>query len=318
MSRWGASGLTYMALREGNELCFSPDGLACLGYAVAGGAGVALGGPAGPQESVLALVDRFSQDMRSRGLRPVVCGIPGESAASLAERGYRVTSIGDEALVDPATVSLRGKEWREVRAALNRAGRLGLSFSWAPPQQRTERLLQEVRRVSQDWLSGKRLPELRFAMGSVAALADPAVRLGTAADCKGRVLGFISWVPVPAKGGWMLELLRRRRGAMAGLSDYVVASSLLSFQQEGSRYASLSGTPLANGVARQRSPLSLALLALLSPARPLYDFEGLRRFKGKFNPKWEPLYLAYTGLGGTTADSVLRCSGMCPTSRRPT
>ena len=295
-AKWGAGGLTYMALREGNRLCFSPDGRACLGYAVAAGAGVALGAPTGPPGSVGALVERFEGEVCSRGLRPAFCGVPEGFVATLTEHGYRVASIGDEALVDPARVSLRGKDWREVRVALNRASREGVTFSWVPTDDRTHRFLEELGGISRDWLSGKRLPELRFALGGLASLTDPAVRLGLATDGEGRGLGFVSWVP--AGDGWMMELLRRRRDSMPGLADYLVASSLLAFQAEGSRYASLSGTPLANVAARQPSAIHRTVLSLLSSLRPLYDYEGLRRFKLKFNPRWEQLYIAYTGAGG--------------------
>jgi phosphatidylglycerol lysyltransferase len=33
-------------------------------------------------------------------------------------------------------------------------------------------------------------------------------------------------------------------------------------------------------------------------SRPLYNFQGLRTFKSKFNPNWEPRYLAASGMLG--------------------
>lgn len=305
-----------MALREGNHLCFSPDGEACLGYALTGGACLVLGPPAGPWASAQALLERFDDDARSQGLRPVFCGIPKSVASVLVRRGYRVTSIGDEALVDPADISLTGKEWREVRSALNRAARTGIRFSWVSPQDRTEQLYHDAQEVSLEWLSRKRIPELRFAVGSMSSLSDPSIRLGTATDEQGLLLGLVTWVPVPKQDGWMLELLRCRSNVMAGLADYLVATSLLAFQREGCRYASLSGTPLANVKYQAHSMSTRTFLAILSIVRPFYDYRGLHRFKNKFNPRWEPLYIAYTGWGGLprTLLAVARACSLRPSA----
>ena len=55
---------------------------------------------------------------------------------------------------------------------------------------------------------------------------------------------------------------------------------------------------------------SWTLAALRRAARPLYDADGLRRFKQKFNPTWTPLYLAHTGRFGLprAALAILRAS----------
>ena len=159
----------------------------------------------------------------------------------------------------------------------------------------------------QAWLRGKRPPELRFAFGGAGALLDPDARAAAAEDAEGRMAGFITWVP--AGDGWMLELLRYRPGVMAGLADYLTASSLLAFRDEDCPYASLSGAPLTNLTAC--APwTNAALAALRHAARPLYNADGLRRFKQKFNPAWTPLYLAHTGRFGLprAALAILRAS----------
>ena len=289
-----------MGLREGADL-FAADGReACLSFRVNARIAVALGPPVGPATASAGVFRDFRRWCSRRGLRAALCGLPGEHAASARAAGFDITPAGDEAIVDPRRVDLRGKSWREVRAALNRARSRNLSFRWLSLEERIARQ-SEVDSVSEAWLQGKALPELRFALGSGASILDPRARVGVAEDAAGRLMGFATWVP--ASGGWMLELLRYRPGAMAGLADYLVASSLLQFRDEGCAYASLSGTPLANVTGE--TPWAKAALSLLRwSSRPAYNFEGLRLFKQKFNPTWEPLYVAHTGHFGLARASV--------------
>ena len=170
----------------------------------------------------------------------MVCGLPAELAAAARTAGFGLTPAGGEAIIDPRRVEPRGRQWREVRAALNRARARGLRFRWMTPEERAIRR-HETDAVSAAWLRGKRPPELRFAFGGAGALLDPAARAAAAEDAHGRIAGFVTWVP--AHDGWMLELLRYRPGVMAGLADYLTASSLLTFRDEGCPYASLSGAP---------------------------------------------------------------------------
>ena len=296
-SRWGSHGLTYMGLREENRILFSTEGTACIGYVTVAGSAVALGPPCGPRDAAIDLLRLFRSACQRESLRAVLCGLSEEHASAAENVGFRITSVGDEAVIDLAGVDLRGKHWREVRAALNRAGRKDVTFRWIEPEARTPSLQGKLGDVSRLWLTEKRVLELGFALGSMAALADPAIRLGVAIGATGDIEGFASWIPAPASGGWMLEMLRYRPHIMAGMADLLVASSLLGFREEGVRQVSLSGTPLAGGSPHGLTFRSL-LRSLLAPARHLYNFEGLRHFKEKFNPSWRQLYIAHSGAAG--------------------
>lgn len=295
-------GLSYLATSGRKRRLVSDDDRASLSYVPVAGVALVLGAPAGQRTSVPNLADKFLAVCGAEKLRPVLLGVPRWVAEDLESRGFRSLSVGDEAVTNLEDVHLRGRVWRDVRLALNRAERKDVIFEWVAAKQRTPLLLAELRSVSRAWLARRLLPELHFAFGDMQQTTDPSVRLGVARSAEGRIEGFVTWVPAAGQGGWMLDLLRGRPGSMNNrLSEFLVGSSMLAFRREGSRLASLGGTPLAHVDRRQWPGGRWVFSPLAALARPLYDFEGLRRFKRKFNPTWHPLYLSYRGRFGLAA-----------------
>jgi lysylphosphatidylglycerol synthetase-like protein (DUF2156 family) len=80
---------------------------------------------------------------------------------------------------------------------------------------------------------------------------------------------------------------------MPGIMEFVIAQCVLRAREDGIRFVSLSGAPLARS-AEEGDPLASRVLAILGRAlEPSYGFGSLLRFKKKFRPELRPLYLAY-------------------------
>ncbi|NUT35620.1 MAG: DUF2156 domain-containing protein, partial [Hamadaea sp.] len=98
----------------------------------------------------------------------------------------------------------------------------------------------------------------------------------------------------PAVAGWTLDFMRRRNGGFRGVVEFLIASAALGAQEEGAKFLSLSGAPLAR---LDRGEDFGALQKLLDYAgkalEPVYGFRSLFAFKAKFQPAYEPLYMAY-------------------------
>ena len=286
------SGLSYRQSRPGAQRFVSPDGAAHVGFRPAHGFALVLGPPVGPSTAWASLVSAFERHCRALGLAPAFCGVGVAARSLLVGRGYRSVKVGDEAVVDLETLDLAGRRWRECRAAVNRGRRRGVTFAWVPPERRRGRLLDELREVSREWLARRPLPEIGVVIGTNRDLCAPDALLAAARGADGRVLGFVTWTPVPGGVGWMLDLMRGRAGAMAGLMDLLITRSLLDMKRAGYPTASLGGTPFSNVGNERGGVLRWVLDLVFRRVRVGYRFRPLWRFKGKFNPRWEPLYLA--------------------------
>ena len=149
--------------------------------------------------------------------------------------------------------------------------------------------------ISEQWLSRKGSPEMGFTMGRFdpAALARQKLFVALIGN---RVLGFVTWRTF-AGDGHSLDLMRYAADAPKSLMDYLIGQSLLHFQKDGCKFASLSNAPLANVSPEDEfSLLDRGVKLLFENVRGIYEYKSLFQFKKKFNPVWEGRYLAFPSL----------------------
>lgn len=174
---------------------------------------------------------------------------------------------------------------------------------------------QQLRAISEAWVGDKDLPEMRFTLGTLDEAEDPEVRLALALAPNGDVDGFLSWLPVYGEGGvvrgWTLDLMRRREGGFGPVMEYLIGSSARQFADEGAQIMSLSGAPLAHDYPPDAGMIAALSDRLAEALEPVYGFGSLHRFKQKFHPRYETMYLLFrdesdlTRIGGALTRAFL-------------
>jgi len=111
------------------------------------------------------------------------------------------------------------------------------------------------------------------------------------------------WV-TPDRRELSIDLMRYRDRLVHDVMDYLFVELMMWGRQEGYDRFDLGMATLSGMQERQLAPLWTRAGALLfSHGEKFYNFEGLRRYKDKFKPVWEPRYLAAPG--GLAAAAVL-------------
>jgi lysylphosphatidylglycerol synthetase-like protein (DUF2156 family) len=202
-------------------------------------------------------------------------------------------------LLPLACLQFAGKKWQNVRNAVNKAAREGITAEWWSYPEAPVELVHQIRQISGKWVADKGLPEMGFTLGGLEELNDPNIRCLIAVGADRRVHAITSWMPVYESGclvGWTLDFMRRNTepGTSHGVMEFLIATAARTFQEEGARFVSLSGAPLAR-LDRGQQPCTVQrLLDMLANAmEPVYGFQSLLQFKGKFHPVYQPLYLTY-------------------------
>ena len=94
--------------------------------------------------------------------------------------------VGTEMVIDPAAWQTRGKKWQDVRTAINKAKRDGITDVLATFKESPFSVQTQIREISTQWAGEKALPEMGFTLGGVDELVDPRVKLLYAVDTDGR------------------------------------------------------------------------------------------------------------------------------------
>lgn len=297
LKQHGTNSTSYMTLWNGNSLFLEPNRRGYLAYRVNDAVAVVLGDPIGDPDARYRTIRTFTHYASERGWSPVFYAATAQHMKDYRQLGYDILRIGEEAVIDLPRLEFRGKGWQDIRTALHRATRSEMKFMMVEGGQLPGNLRSQLFEISADWSARKRLPTMGFTLGTTADVDDPNVNVAIALDASGRVHGFTDWLPVFARRGWVIDLMRRRTDAMVSVMDFIIGRSLMAFKERGYETASLAAAPLAN-VDRDASssPLQKALGQVFDHFETYYDFRSLYRYKEKFHPRWESVYLAYRGL----------------------
>ena len=93
-----------------------------------------------------------------------------------------------------------------------------------------------------------------------------------------------------------IDLMRYLPDAPPSTMDFMLIRLMLHYQAEGVARFGLGMAPLAGMAQHDRAPTWQQMGRLFfEHGERFYNFQGVRRFKEKFDPVWEPRYLAAPG-----------------------
>lgn len=289
--RAGPDPEANVALTGDKSLLFSSSGESFLMYRVQGRSWVALHEPVGRPDEIASLAWEFHDAAYAANARPVFYSVSGDSAPIWIDMGLVLHKLGEEAIVDLGAFSLEGSSHKRLRTTHNRALRDGLEFEVLQPPHAPE-LLDELKAISDAWLAAKSGGEKGFSVGAF----DPDYLNRTPIALirlQGRIVAFANLWVTDRKRRATIDLMRHVDDAPSGVMEFLFIALLLHFKAEGHAEFSLGNAPLSGLEARRGTRLSTQLGALVyRHGGQFYNFEGLRAFKEKFDPEWQPIYVA--------------------------
>ncbi|WP_341485979.1 bifunctional lysylphosphatidylglycerol flippase/synthetase MprF [Thioclava sp. GXIMD4215] len=280
-----------IALSGDKALLFSPSGNSFLMYRIQGGSWVALHEPVGDRQEASGLVWSFHDAAQAAGARPLFYDVPATSAHLWIDMGLALHKLGEEAVVPLERFSLEGSARKRLRTTHARALRDGLRMEVVQPPH-SAALLQELRQISQAWLAVKAGAEKGFSVGyfSEAYLQQTPVALIYKHDA---IVAFANLWTTQTQSRATIDLMRHLPERASGVMEFLFTELLLHFKALDYQSFSLGNAPLSGLENRRGARLSSQLGAFIyRHGGHFYNFEGLRDFKQKFDPDWEPVYVA--------------------------
>jgi len=263
-------------------------------YAVSGHSWIAMGDPVSPADDMEDLVWSFRETVAEHGGLTVFYQIAPERLPLYLDLGLRPLKLGEEARVPLTTFSLAGgaRSWmRQVRRQLEKQA---CTFE-VIPRHETPRILHELRDVSDSWLAEKGTREKQFSLGRF----DPAyvVRFPIGVvKREGEIVAFTNlWCAAPGTEV-SPDMMRYRPDAPKQVMDFLFIEAIVWAQAQGYGAFNLGMAPLSGFEDRSLAPLWSRVNAVVyRHGEHFYNFQGLRKYKEKFDPEWLPKYLAAPG-----------------------
>ncbi len=275
-------------------LMFSSSDESFIMYGKHGRSWVTMGDPVGRADEGPDLVWSFKDLADTNNGRPAFYQIGEANLAWYIDAGMRLYKLGEEARVPLVDFSLEGPKRSYLRQSRNRGKRDGLTFELVPPPADDE-LLSSLETLSTAWLATKNAQEKSFSLGRFSIDYLRHFPIAVVRE-QGRITAFANIFVTDTRTEASIDLMRHLPGGSRVTMDFLFIELMLTLKEQGYQEFSLGMAPLA-GLADHRQARIWDRFGtyLYSHAGHFYNFDGLRRFKAKFDPVWKPKYLAAPG-----------------------
>ncbi len=286
LERFSKSPDDYFKLWPSDKSYFwQKDQNGFIAYKVVGSVVYGLADPISKNQKPL-LMD-FLSWAKAHRLKASLMPIPETSRKLYDEAGLGLLQIGSSAVVDIEhflSSTATNKWWRWQK---NRALKSGYSYVCAhPPHANT--LIQQLKQVSEAWLQTGRHKERTFGLGYFDDNYLQQCVIHYLALPDGSIAAFTNQVPQPKSLSTTTIDLLRYLPETNNAMPYLLYETITTVSAQGYKHFDLGFVPFA-----KTKNQSLALVQAMSAG--IFSSKGLMQFKNKFEPDWQPYYLAYEG-----------------------
>ncbi len=278
----GTDAMSFLAVESGMKHWLAgEDGRACVAYVDTRTAWVAACGPISPAAERARTALAFVEAASAQGRRACFFATGTLDSDCLSH-----LLIGEQPIFRPADWLRELPRRRRLREQLRRARAKGVRARRVQTEELAEEsaLRREVDRLGSEWLAGRHLEPMGFLV-AVEPFHHPEEHRYFVAEHRGRVIAFLSAVPIGPRRAWLIEDVFRAPDAPNGTTETLIHA--LMHDVADAEYVTAGLAPLSGAVI-----LPLRIARWLS--RPLFDFAGLRAFRERMHPQsWEPVWLAY-------------------------
>jgi phosphatidylglycerol lysyltransferase len=274
-------------------------------FGIEGRSWVVMGDPVGPEEEWDDLLWRFRELCDEHDGWPVFYQIDQANLPLYLQFGMRFLKLGEEAKVDLDTFSLEGGAYKSLRYSYNKALKDGYTFEIIPaegevsptggPAGGVNGIINTLKDISDEWLQGKHTREKSFSLGSFKPEYISRTPVAVVRNNEG-IIAFANIWKGSEKYELSVDLMRHLPAEGSVIMDFLFTELMFQGKKDGFKWFNLGMAPLSGMQDSELAPLWERTGAFLFRyGEHFYNFQGLRQYKEKFNPVWEPKFLASRG-----------------------
>jgi len=280
-----------LALLGDKRFLFSDSGRSFLMFGVRGRSWIAMGAPVGRRDERAELFWRFRELADAHAARPGFYALGPDDLPELVDLGFSIQKIGESAAVPLASFSLEGRRRGNLRRSWRKTGEEGASFEVIGPPE-VGAAMDDLKRLSDAWLAHHAGDEKTFSLGHFAPayVAEFPVAVARVA---GRIVAFATLWTTAQRGAFSIDLMRYADDAPKDIMDFLFVELIDWGRRQGYQAFEFGMAPLAGLDDRPLAPIMSRVGRLLfERGEDIYNFQGVRRYKDKYDPLWAPRYIA--------------------------
>lgn len=298
-----ATSTAQLALLGDKSFLLGEKADAFIMYGVSGRSWISMGDPVGNAASFGQLIWEFRDRCDRHGGWPVFYEVSSGNLPMYLDIGLTLLKMGEEARVNLSSFSMEGGSKKHLRYGIKKIEQEGFVFS-VVPKEGVEGIIPKLKAVSDDWLAEKKTREKRFSLGffNEQYLAENPVAV---VEKQGEIVAFANLWTTGTKDEVSIDLMRYSKNAPHGVMQYLFSNIILWGKAQGFGWFNLGMAPFSGLDMKKFGTLWNKIGSFLyDHGETIYNFQGLRQFKEKFDPIWVPKYLAVPG--GFSLPLILR------------
>lgn len=281
-----------LALLGDKRFLFSASGESFLMFGVRGRSWIALGAPIGKNEERMELFWRFRELADAHAARAGFYGLGPEDLPDTVDLGLAIQKTGESAAVPLEAFSLVGRRREVLRRNWRKAGEGGAAFEILPVGAAVG-IMDELKAISDAWLGHHAGGEKSFSMGGFDPRYVAEFPVAVVRGEEGKIVAFATLWLTACKTSFSMDLMRYSDEAPKNVMDYLFVELLQWGKDEGYQAFEFGMAPLAGLEDRPLAPIMSRVGRLLyERGEEIYNFQGVRRYKDKYDPVWQPRYIA--------------------------
>lgn len=284
--------LTHLVFLEDKNIFWAASNQVAIVYQKSHNIFVVLGDPIGNEKYFKDALSEFQDFIDEYGYKAAFYEV-GESLLPMYhDYGYDFFKLGETAVVHLQEFELTGSKFRDFRNVMSRFQRDGYIFELY--ELFPDELYDDLKTISDEWLSGRK--EMGFSLGSFDKkyLSHSPVAVLKHVETN-EIIAFATIMSSYDKNESVsLDLMRFKKQSPNNTMTFLILNLILRYKEKGYKYFNIGMAPLSNVGRTQGAHFAEKLAnSFTRYGSRFYSFKGLRSYKEKFYPDWEPRYLAY-------------------------
>jgi len=280
-----------LALLGDKRFLFSPSGESFLMFGVRGRSWIALGSTVGRRDERMELLWRFRELADAHAARPGFYNLEPDDLPDVVELGFAIQKMGEASISPLESFTIEGTKRGNLRRAWRRAGEDGATFEIVEPAD-IPPLMPELKRISDAWLATHAGGEKGFSLGGFVPRYVQEFPIAVV-RWEGRIIAFATLWPTASRTAFSIDLMRFIPEGPPRIMDFLFVELINWGRSQGYGAFDFGMAPLSGLDDRPLAPaLSRVGRLIYDRGEEIYNFQGVRHYKSKYDPTWQPRYVA--------------------------